>query len=341
MEAETLMFIKHYNIPIFIPELACPFQCVFCNQRKITGKQLIPSDKEIIKTIETHLESFREKQRHVEVGFFGGSFTGIPLDQQAFYLNLVQPYLKQGQIQGIRLSTRPDYIDEQILDLLKAKKVSTIELGAQSMDDEVLMASHRGHTVQQTEDAAKLILSYGFELGLQMMIGLPGDTMEKSIYTARRIVESGASNTRIYPTVVIKDTALHKWFVTDKYVPLSLDEAVTWAKEIIPVFETSNVNILRVGLHPSEGLLSGEELIAGPFHPSFKELVMTEIWADLLEPLLRQEKTRHIEIRVPEKEINYAIGYEAKNRKNLLMHFDSVKFAAESTITQRSKFQFR
>ncbi len=332
------MFIKHYTIPIFIPELACPFQCVFCNQRKITGKQLIPSDEEISQTIDEHLISFKEKHRHVDVGFFGGSFTGIPIEQQAHYLDLVQPYLEKGMINGIRLSTRPDYINDQILKLLKSKNVSTIELGAQSLDKEVLKASFRGHSVEQTEQAAKQILSSGFELGLQMMIGLPGDTLEKSLFTAKHIVELGANNTRIYPTVVIRDTVLHRWFDEGKYVPLSLNEAVKWTKIILPMFEESGVKVLRVGLHPSEGLLSGEELVAGPFHPSFKELVMTEIWADLLKPLLQQEKSKNIEIRVPEKEINFAVGCEAKNKKLLLNHFKSVKFIEDNTVIRRNNY---
>ncbi len=190
---------KHYNIPIFIPELACPFQCVFCNQEKISGQQRIPDEKEIEQIIKEHLSSFRRTDRVVEVGFFGGSFTGIPIEEQEQYLRIVQPYIDQGEVNGIRLSTRPDYIDEEILNVLKKYRVTTIELGAQSMDDDVLKKSFRGHTAKQTEQAAKMILENGFELGLQMMIGLPGDTLEKSIKTATKIIEYGASNTRIYP----------------------------------------------------------------------------------------------------------------------------------------------
>jgi histone acetyltransferase (RNA polymerase elongator complex component) len=331
--------VKHYTIPVFIPELACPFQCVFCNQQKITGKTGVPDDKKIVQTIESHLHSFKIKERVVELGFFGGSFTGIPMNEQARLLDLVQPFLENRQIHGIRVSTRPDYIDEEILALLKNKKVTTIELGAQSLDDEVLKASFRGHTPKQTEKAAGLILKHNFDLGLQMMIGLPGDTLEKSLFTANRIINLGASNTRIYPTVVIKGTALHKWYIDGKYIPISLDEAIEWTKQILPIFEASGVSILRVGLHPSEGLLSGDELVAGPFHPSFKELVMTEIWADLLRTLLQKEKFETLEIRVPEKELNFAIGYHGKNKKMLLNHFKEVKFIADSKVTKRSNYQ--
>lgn len=333
------MSIKHYNIPIFIPELACPFQCVFCNQRKITGKQFLPNESEIVKTIEAHLKTFKTTERIVEVGFFGGSFTGIPMEQQAQYLQLVQPFLKKGQIDGIRVSTRPDYIDESILDLLKMNNVTTIELGAQSLDDEVLLASFRGHTAQQTEVAAKQIKEAGFKLGLQMMIGLPGDSFEKSLYTAKRIVELGASNTRIYPTVVIKDTALHKWYNEGKFTPLLLEDAIQWTKEIIPLFEEAAVKIIRVGLHPSEGLLSGDELVAGPFHPSFKEMVMTEIWGDLFKPLMIDRGSGKLEIKLPQKELNFSIGYKAKNKKMLLKYYTEVNFIADMNITQRNKFQ--
>ena len=326
---------KHYTIPVFIPELACPFQCVFCNQRKITGQNLIPDDQEILLTIDKHLGSFKEWEREVEIGFFGGSFTGIPIEQQSHYLDLVQPYLESGEVSGIRLSTRPDYIDAEILELLKKFNVRTIELGAQSMNDDVLKASFRGHTVGQVERASKMILEFGFNLGLQMMIGLPGDTLEKSIKTAHRIVELGASNTRIYPTVVIKGTALEQWFKTEKFTPLSLEEAINWTKQILPIFEDADVKILRVGLHPSEGLLSGDELIAGPFHPSFKELVLTEIWSDLLKPLIENSESDSIELHIPEREINYAIGYRGKNKKALLKKYKFVKFVADKNLTKR------
>ena len=268
---------RHYTIPVFIPELACPFRCVFCNQFKITGKGTIPDDGKILQTIESHLSSFQPEQRHVEIGFFGGSFTGIPLPQQEHLLALVQPYILSGKISGIRLSTRPDYITDEILGLLGKYRVTTIELGAQSLDDEVLKKSVRGHTAAQTARASEMILSAGFELGLQMMIGLPGDTEEKSMYTGKRIIELGATSTRIYPTLVIRDTILQKWFTGGKYVPLTLADAVHQTKKLLLLFENAHMQILRVGLHPSEGLLNGTELIAGPFHRSFRELILTEI----------------------------------------------------------------
>ncbi|NOY50570.1 MAG: radical SAM protein [Chlorobi bacterium] len=318
--------IKHYNIPIFVPELACPFRCAFCNQEKISGQKKIPYDKEIIETIENHLSSFREKNRKVNIAFFGGSFTGIPLPEQEHYLKLAQPYIKSGEINAVRLSTRPDYINDEILGLLRKYHVETIELGAQSLDDEVLKKSFRGHTVKQVEDAARLIVKRGFKLGLQMMIGLPGDTLEKSIATARKIISLGAENTRIYPALVIKDTPMHRWYEQGKYIPLSLGEALNITKQLIPIFEQAGLNVIRVGLHPSEGLISGDELIAGPFHVSFKELVLTDMWSDKLNFLKNGNKKGKLEIIVPKSEINYAIGYRAKNKINLLKYYKTVRY---------------
>ena len=327
--------IKHFNIPVFIPELACPFQCAFCNQRKISGHIAVPNGDEIIKTVKEHLATFPKGDKWVEVAFFGGSFTGLPLDEQESFLKLAKPFLDKNLIQGIRLSTRPDYINNEVLDLLKQYGVTTVELGAQSFDDEVLLKSHRGHTAKQIEVASAMVLEAGFNLGLQMMIGLPGDTLEKALNTARKIIANGAFCTRIYPTVVIKDTALHHWYKTGRYKPLSLEEAVEWTKHLLPVFENADVKVIRAGLHPSEGLISGEELADGPFHPSFKELVLTEIWYDQLKEIKNCDNTG-IVVSVPVDQLNYAVGYKAKNKKMLLRQFRFVRFVGDKSIEKRN-----
>jgi len=326
---------KHINIPVFIPEAACPFQCIYCNQRKISGRIHVPDAHEINNIIEEHLFTIRPEDTKVELAFFGGNFTGFSLDEQRNFLSLVQPYIQSGRISGIRLSTRPDYISEEILALLKTNHVKTIELGAQSMDDAVLRKSKRGHKMADTEKAAAMILDAGFKLGLQMMIGLPGDTLEKAKYTARKIVAMGASETRIYPTLVIKDTLLEKYFLDGKFTPLSLDEAVGWSAQVLKIFEKDGVKVLKLGLHPSEGLLSGNDLVAGPWHQSFRELVLTEIWRKILEPVL-EIKADSMVIEVPEKEINYAVGYGGKNKKMLLEKFEQVKFKGNGALTNRS-----
>jgi histone acetyltransferase (RNA polymerase elongator complex component) len=225
-----------------------------------------------------------------------------------------------------------------VLQLLKAYNISTIELGAQSMDDEVLKLTGRGHNAEEIVRASKLIKAKGFSLGLQMMLGLPGDTLDKSLATAKKIVAIKADNTRIYPTLVIKDTELEILYKEKKYTPLSIEQAVEWAKDVYKIFEEANVTILRMGLHPSEGLISGESMIAGPFHVSFGELVMTALWKDVLGELLHNEKKDEINIHVSPSQVNYAVGYNASNKQMLLSHYKKVKFTADSSIENRNYY---
>ena len=319
--------MKHYNIPIFIPELACPNRCIYCNKRHISGQLQAVKPEEIKQIIEQHLATFI-RPSEVELAFFGGSFTGIDEKDMLTYLQIVQPYIEQGEIKSIRISTRPDYINEKILDILQQYNVKDIELGAQSLDEEVLAFAKRGHTVRDVENASQLIKSYGFSLGLQMMIGLPLDTVEKSKETAKKILKLGAESTRIYPTLVINNTDLADLYRQNKYKALSLDEAVDWTAEIYKIFSQSSIKILRVGLHPSEALINGTELLAGPFHVSFKELVLTKIWQEKFEKLPINTKT----ILVNPKEINYAIGYNSKNKQLLQKKFPYLKFISDSNV---------
>lgn len=319
--------MKHYNIPIFIPELACPNRCIYCNQRHISGQLQAVKPEEIKQIIEQHLATFI-RPSEVELAFFGGSFTGIDEKDMLTYLQTVQPYIEQGEIKSIRISTRPDYINEKILDILQQYNVKDIELGAQSLDEEVLAFAKRGHTVRDVENASQLIKSYGFSLGLQMMIGLPLDSVEKSKETAKKILKLGAESTRIYPTLVINNTDLADLYRQNKYKALSLDEAVDWTAEIYKIFSQSSIKILRVGLHPSEALINGTELLAGPFHVSFKELVLTKIWQEKFEKLPINTKT----ILVNPKEINYAIGYNSKNKQLLQKKFPYLKFISDSNV---------
>jgi histone acetyltransferase (RNA polymerase elongator complex component) len=319
--------MKHYNIPIFIPELACPNRCIYCNQRHISGQLQAVKPEEIKQIIEQHLATFI-RPSEVELAFFGGSFTGIDEKDMLTYLQIVQPYIEQGKIKSIRISTRPDYINEKILDILQQYNVKDIELGAQSLNEEVLAFAKRGHTVRDVENASQLIKSYGFSLGLQMMIGLPLDTVEKSKETAKKILKLGAESTRIYPTLVINNTDLADLYRQNKYKALSLDEAVDWTAEIYKIFSQSSIKILRVGLHPSEALINGTELLAGPFHVSFKELVLTKIWQEKFEKLPINTKT----IFVNPKEINYAIGYNSKNKQLLQKKFPYLKFISDSNV---------
>ena len=327
--------MKHATIPIFIPMQGCPYDCVFCNQPKITGQAAVMPDKEIIHKIESHLETLVGRRGKVEIAFFGGSFTGLPIDLQKHYLGLAQPYLTEKQVTGIRLSTRPDYINENNLGMLKDHGVTTIELGVQSMDDEVLQLSGRGHTAGDVRKAAAMVKAAGFSLVLQMMPGLPGDTLEKTTHTANKIIALGADATRIYPTLVIKDTRLEKLFYENEFTPLTLDEAVHWCSAIVPLFETAGVTILRLGLHASEGLLFGRELVAGPFHQAFGEMVYSQIWHDIFSKL-GPEPTQSVKVFVHPRQLNHAIGHKRKNRKMLEKKFRKVRFKTDVLLEGRN-----
>jgi len=327
---------KHFTIPVFIPGAACPFQCIFCDQKKISGASGLLSQDEVNETIRMHLKTIPLENSTVEVGFFGGTFTGLRPEQQQRFFDVVQPYIRNGRIKSIRVSTRPDFITSEILVLLKKNFVGIIELGAQSMDDEVLLLSSRGHDSGDTERASGLIIEAGFSLGLQMMVGLPGDTAEKAVETARGIVALNATETRIYPVLVISGTKLEEMYLSGQYHPLELDEAVRQTKDVVKVFESSSVKILRIGLHPSEELVNRTALVAGPFHPSFRELVMTELWNDRFRSGSFPDLTDAINIRVNPADYNNAIGYSGKNRKFFETRYRQVKFISDPEIPQKS-----
>jgi histone acetyltransferase (RNA polymerase elongator complex component) len=329
---------RHYSIPIFVPELACPHQCIYCNQHLISGINKIPNSSDVISTIESYLSTINYAENEVEVGFFGGSFTGISIEEQINYLQLVQPYINRGIVKSIRISTRPDYITEENLLILKKYNVKTIELGAQSLDNEVLAKSERGHFVADVEKASVLIKSYEFDLGLQMMIGLPGDNLEKSIATANKIIELKADNTRIYPCVIIKNTKLEQLYLNDEYLPLSLSESIIYLKKLITLFEDHDIKIIRVGLHPSKDLDEGA-FIAGPYHPSMRQIAETEIWFDLLKHFeYENDINKHFIVYVSYNQRNNAIGYQAKNKKFLEQFYYKVSFVVDENLINRNYY---
>lgn len=312
----------------------CLFDCVFCNQRYISGQRHVMGDDEIMAKVESHLSTLPPKNSVIEIGFFGGSFTGLPIDEQKHYLELVRPWIASSKVSGIRLSTRPDYINAEILAMLKGNGVTTIELGVQSMDDEVLMQAGRWHTAEDVRQAAAMIKENGFSLGLQMMIGLPGDMPGKSMQTAQEIIKLGAESTRIYPTLVIRNTALESLYRQGNFKPLSSDEAVEWCSSIVPLFEEAGVKILRLGLHPSEGILNGDDLVAGPFHVAFGEMVYSKIWNNILNEL-ESDPSADITIFVNPKQLNHAIGHKGMNRKMLEGRFGKVNFRGDERFRSR------
>jgi len=308
---------SYYIIPIFVPHFGCPHDCVFCNQRRITGLSTDVTKDYVKKTIEEYLSSFPKKDIVVEVAFYGGSFTGIPMEIQKELLSIPLEYKNNGKINGIRLSTRPDYIDRNILELLKEYNVDTIELGVQSLCDDVLYNSGRGHNSKQVYMASKLIKEYNFNLGLQMMIGLIGDTREKSIYTAKEFIKLKPYCVRIYPTLVIKDTYLEKLYYNKVYEPLSLEEAVDISTDLVMLFEYNNINVIRVGLQPTENINFGKDVIAGPFHPSFRQLVESNKYRILLKDSLDmyagQCAGKDLTIYINPKNISNLVGQKSSN----------------------------
>ncbi len=308
--------MRKFNIPVFVPHKGCPYDCVFCNQRKITGsiRETTPDDVTI--TINEYLETLPKTDRNIEVAFFGGSFTGIPIDEQSALMERVQPYINSGTVNGIRLSTRPDYITREILDNLKRYNVTTIELGVQSMIDSVLKASNRGHDSKTVENAVSLIKEYGFSLGLQMMTGLPGDTDEKSCETAKKIIALKPDFVRIYPTLIIRDTFLEKMYKNGEYMPQSIDGAVILAKKLLLMFENAGISVIRIGLQPTEEINDGASVVAGPFHSSFRELVESSIYYDEIKTLLN-DVSSDVTLYVNPAEISKAVGNRRYNIINL------------------------
>ena len=279
---------KHAIIPIFIPHRGCPNDCVFCNQKAITARQPDVTPSDVRDVIETYLPTLTGRGLEtIEVAFFGGSFTGLPMDEQSAFLDVAAEYKRKGLIDKIHMSTRPDYIDTAILDNLRSYGADTIELGVQSFDDGVLAAAGRGHTAAAVYEACSLIHSYGFELGIQRMIGLPGDSLEKCLYSARETVRMRPSIARLYPTIVLQDTALYDMAQAGLYHPLTTPEAVAITKEMYRILAGAGINIIRVGLKSTD-LISGsgqdsDKTWGHTYHPAFRQLVEGEIAREDIE----------------------------------------------------------
>ena len=311
---------KHRNIPIFVPHMGCPNTCVFCNQRKISGCQ--KADFSSVKSeIETALATI-PAGTHTQIAFFGGSFTGIDREDMIYLLSVAKEYIDAGRVSGIRLSTRPDYIDEEILGILERYGVESIELGIQSMDDGVLKKSGRGHTAAQTERACKLICERGFELVGQMMTGLPGSDLEKDLYTAKRICDMGASGARIYPTVVFRDTELERMMDRGEYASRDMEKVISEGAQVAEVFAERGVKIIRIGLQSTELLTEGSE-ISSPYHEATGELIWSRYYRNTAQRILSAMQTQGMTavITVPKGSVSKMIGQKKANEKYLTDKF--------------------
>ena len=272
-------------IPFFIPHSGCPHQCIFCNQKKITGQHEIPDATRLPQKINGYLRNDRS-DNPAQIAFYGGSFTALPLDTQKAFLEAVRPFIRSGRIRSIRLSTRPDCISREVLDLLNEYHVETIELGAQSMDDRVLMLSGRGHTEADTVNAVTLLGEYNITVGLQLMPGLPGDSAHGFLNTVNKTIALKPDFVRLYPTIVIKDTPLEELYHTGRYVPLSFDETVSLCRDALTRFEQKGIKVIRIGLQPTEELRKPGTIVAGPYHPSFRQHVESSIFLDKMRAVL-------------------------------------------------------
>ncbi|MGN0521572.1 MAG: elongator complex protein 3 [Eubacterium sp.] len=315
--------MKKGNISIFVPHKGCPQQCSFCNQKTITGKQDQPTADDVRKAVETAL---KRKGYEYEIAFFGGSFTAIDREYMMQLLSAAYTYVKDGSVKGIRISTRPDFIDSEILTLLKSYGVTSIELGAQSMDDEVLTANLRGHSSEDVKKASALIKEYGFELGLQMMTGLYMDTEEKALKTAQEIISLSPQTVRIYPTVVLKNTYLEQLYSSGEYTPLNAEESAELCARLVPMFENAGIKIIRLGLHSSKDIK--ENMLCGGFHDSFGEIVKSKI---MLNKIL-QFPPADYQVRVNSKSLSKLKGNKKSNIYLLIERGYNVKIVIDNQL---------
>lgn len=261
-------------IPIFIPDAGCPHRCVYCNQKKLTGRQpALPEPKEIRRQALQFRAHSRKDRFPVQLSFYGGNFLGLNVQARTVLLQAAGQLASEGIVDSLRFSTRPDTIDQQSLASLSGFPIQTIELGIQSLDNAVLAAAGRGHTAKESVAAVKRLKEAGYQIGLQMMVGLPEDSHSGSLETARGIMALQPDFVRIYPTLVLEDTRLADWYRAGKYRPMELAACVKQVREIYQLFESQDIPVIRMGLQATEmlGLESG--IIAGPWHPAFGHLV--------------------------------------------------------------------
>ena len=319
---------KKYVIPVFVPHLGCPNDCIFCNQKSISGQKSNMTKEKAKEIIENYLKSIDKENAQIEIAFFGGSFTAIEEERQEELLQVASEFVKSGQVSSIRVSTRPDAIDKNILKRLKKYKVKTIELGVQSSNNYILKRINRGHTFEDVKRAAKLIRWNGFRLGVQMMVGLPESTTIDEINTAKELIKLKPKMVRIYPVLVIKNTPLEKELEKGTYKPLTVVQAVEVCKEIVRLFYDKNIDIIRIGLQPTDEISEPgsekSEVVAGPYHPAFRQLVESAMWYDAIVGKIKRlnVKVKEVEVTVNPVDANNVIGHKKENVKNLKELYD-------------------
>lgn len=319
---------KQYIIPIFVPHLGCPNDCIFCNQKSISGQKTNMTKEKAKKIIDDYLKSMTDENAQIEIAFFGGSFTAIETERQEELLQIAYEYIKSGKVESIRVSTRPDCIDKEILKRLKKYKVKTIELGVQSANDYILKRANRGHTFEDVKKASKLIRWYGFKLGHQMMVGLPESTRIDEINTAKALVKLKPKMIRIYPVLVVKNTKLEEEYKQGIYEPLSVVQAVEICKEIVRIFADKKIDIIRIGLQSTDEISDPQneksEVVAGPYHPAFRQLVESGMWYDAIVGKIKKlnVKVKKVQVTVNPIDANNVIGHKKENVQKLKDTYD-------------------
>ena len=323
-------FPKPFIVPIFVPHMGCPHQCVFCNQTSITGSDpddVLGSITRRIKEVHGEIahrcsRDFFDNSKGRQIAFYGGSFTGIDKEVQATLLSAVHPLIRRGLIDSIRVSTRPDYIDPQALALLKTYGVRTVELGVQSMVEEVLRRSRRGHTPDDVLQAVDMLHGGGFKVGIQIMVGLPGDDMGRNAYTVDRVIQLNPHFVRIYPTLVLKGTPLEGLFRSRRYTPLSLEEAVDICKKAFLRFHRAGIPVIRLGLQSSPELETTDCVLAGPYHAAFGHLVKSSLFYDMASHLMgKYRQYRNVRVKVSPSDVSNIRGQKNQNLHQLKERF--------------------
>ena len=301
--------MKHINVALFVVHEGCPNYCSFCNQRSISGVKQRLTAEQVDAAVATALESNEEQAAQGEIAFFGGSFTMIERSYMLELLSTAKKYIDRGKFRGIRISTRPDGIDAEICSILKEYGVTSVELGAQSMDDEVLIKNRRGHTAKQVADACAFLHSFGFEVGLQMMTGLYGSRDEDCILTAEKLIKLSPASMRIYPTVVLEGTELAERMRRGEYTPQSVESAVELCARLLLMFDEAEIPVIRLGLHSGKGVEDG--FLAGAYHPALREKCESRVYRELTLKELGEDK--NVIVAVNKSELSKFIGQKREN----------------------------
>lgn len=320
--------MKHANISIFIPHIGCPHRCSFCDQRTISGAHDIPSGENVREICSKALNEISSPE-NTEIAFFGGSFTAIPRTYMTELLSAAHDFIGEGKFSGIRISTRPDCIDREILDILKKYGVTAIELGAQSMDNTVLEANERGHSAEDIVNACGLIREYGFELGLQMMTGLYKSSLKNDLETAEKIISLKPDTVRIYPTVVLDGTRLAEYYRQGEYEIIPLDEMTCFCGKLLKRFYDEGIKVIKCGLHASEFV--EKDMVSGYYHPAFRELCEMYIYRELMKELLSPECGK-VTVAVNNRCISRAIGQNRANTEYFKQKGIDIKIMGDENI---------